>query len=741
MKLRPKPKSLLIPGFLRAGKVDIPESLALPGKLEIAAVQKDAEGKEKLPLIHLSANSGEPMNLTGFPFPVVIDFVGASFDKPKTPIIMDHDTSLRLGYTTKQEIGEKITADGLVSSTSEVAKSFISDARGGFPFQVSVGASIQDGYIVEEGDTDTVNGRTVSGPVIVASKSKIRELSVLVLGADSKTSAIVAKVKNNPSSTGVHEMKFAEWLKAYCKSLGLDVNKLTDDQKTRLKATYDAEIKAGSIDPPKKPEDPPTAPGLDLKKIAAQHEKIERVSEIFAKYEDVKGPFEIDGQTFKTRSALKAHAIEKEWSEDKVELNLIHASRPDPEGFRGIHMKGTPENELLAQSIRVSMLRKMNVPALAKSKKDGREFGVEKWYSEKELEAADHVSVRNISLTRIFDLQIQAAGMAPFIGDKTSKEYFQTVKEANRLIRAAGQGFTTLGVANIFDDVMHKATIASYQMYNTVWDQIAQVKSLNDFRAHNFYRLDVHGGYSKVNSDGKLAQGTMTDAKYSLQADTYGMLMVLGRQQMINDDLGVLENGARSIARLAALVPEELVWDLLGTNKASFPTVATNKDLSIDGITEAEQIYADQVDSGGKPILVSPDRLIVGTQDSVLAKDLFGTRNLLADGVGNAASRDFAENPHVGKYRPLSSPYMNNTSIKKVTDGTAITGQTSNHWFLSGDPGTLAAILIGFLNGNQVPTTETDDTAFDTLGIQVRSYHDVGVGMGDLKAMVYSAGA
>jgi hypothetical protein len=49
-------------------------------------------------------------------------------------------------------------------------------------------------------------------------------------------------------------------------------------------------------------------------------------------------------------------------------------------------------------------------------------------------------------------------------------------------------------------------------------------------------------------------------------------------------------------------------------------------------------------------------------------------------------------------------------------------------------------MLVAFLNGNQSPTVEQADADFNTLGIQMRGYHDFGVGRGEPLCGVQVAG-
>ena len=53
----------------------------------------------------------------------------------------------------------------------------------------------------------------------------------------------------------------------------------------------------------------------------------------------------------------------------------------------------------------------------------------------------------------------------------------------------------------------------------------------------------------------------------------------------------------------------------------------------------------------------------------------------------------------------------------------------------------VAAIVVGFLNGQQTPTVESAQADFNTLGVQMRGYQDFGVALKDYRAGALSKGA
>src|SRR5262249_5224433 len=63
-------------------------------------IEASAAGEApKTPTFHMLANTGVSMRLAGFEDPVIVDIKGAFFAKDRPPIIMDHDTKKRLGFS------------------------------------------------------------------------------------------------------------------------------------------------------------------------------------------------------------------------------------------------------------------------------------------------------------------------------------------------------------------------------------------------------------------------------------------------------------------------------------------------------------------------------------------------------------------------------------------------------------------------------------------------------------------
>ena len=89
------------------------------------------------------------------------------------------------------------------------------------------------------------------------------------------------------------------------------------------------------------------------------------------------------------------------------------------------------------------------------------------------------------------------------------------------------------------------------------------------------------------------------------------------------------------------------------------------------------------------------------------------------------------DNPFVGHFKVVSSPYISNSTY---------TGSTSKAWWMIADPDELPVVAIAALNGQVQPTVETADADFNVLGVQMRGYSDVGVKRQEKRAGVHADG-
>ena len=199
------------------------------GNCDLQAAEQDAPAR-----FRLHAYSGGVMfphlaiNLRG---PVVVDIAGMELSQPDIPIHRDHDTTKPVGHSTSLAVDNEVLVDGIFSVPSKDTTEIIESGRSGFPWKASIGLSLGDYSVIEEGQTVTVNGQSFDGPILLVSTSVLEEVSFVSVPGDSKTYAeILARLGNGEALMPT----FEEWVA----SLGLDVSSLSDAAKEALMKQY-----------------------------------------------------------------------------------------------------------------------------------------------------------------------------------------------------------------------------------------------------------------------------------------------------------------------------------------------------------------------------------------------------------------------------------------------------------------------------------------------------------------------
>lgn len=138
------------------------------------------------------AYSGGMVTDQGYWSRLVIDLNSLSVDTP-IPLLLNHDRDETVGMVTTAttQAGNLGIEAKLFSDCDDEAAEIAAKADKGFPWQLSVGIwpnSIED---VPAGNDISLNGQTFTGPVTVFRGGRVREVSVVAIGADHRTSATV----------------------------------------------------------------------------------------------------------------------------------------------------------------------------------------------------------------------------------------------------------------------------------------------------------------------------------------------------------------------------------------------------------------------------------------------------------------------------------------------------------------------------------------------------------------------
>lgn len=192
-------------------------------------ITASGDGKRQ-PRFEINAFNGDAMRLPGYPLPVVVDIRGMQFNR-QVPILRDHNETKPVGHGVVRVAADKKSVDvnGVISARSEDAEFIIAHADGGFPWQASIGAQPEEMHFLPPGQKEEVNGRVHEGPVIIADRTRLKEVSIVSLGADGTTSTAISA-----RSISMFE-SFEDWLQGR----NIDFASLNTDQEAGLRQDYE----------------------------------------------------------------------------------------------------------------------------------------------------------------------------------------------------------------------------------------------------------------------------------------------------------------------------------------------------------------------------------------------------------------------------------------------------------------------------------------------------------------------
>ena len=575
-------------------------------KIDIAfsdshCVSFESDSGEKIPRFEMVAYTGAPMRIAGFDLPVIVDLKGVVPASQSLPIRLDHDARKGVGHTTTIAINlddNKIFAIGIFSRDTPFAKDVLSSAQKGFPWQASIGGSVEDAKRLERGETCEVNGRMVSGPVWVVNSLTLREISFVDNGGDHNTSVIVdcneqERTEMNEEKTIVeNETQVAENIE--CKEKEVVAN----EQTLSLGETI-----------------------ADFRKGFAAEKK--RVAEI-EKIGNRENP------------ELEAAAIAQGWTPEKFELEFLRASRPKTPA---IH---TENHETNADALEAAALLASGVP----------QSRLEKQFDDRTLTAGS--KLRGIGLQEFAELAcgkslprfrsdsvgwLQAAfsnsslsGILSNIANKTLLEGYNYVEDAWRQI---------CKIASVNDFKQHER----YRLNGAF--QFEKVGPGGELK-HG--QIDEQTITQKAETHGIMFALT----RQMIIDDDLGALNDIPRQIGI----GAAEAIAEAVWTL--LLSNPVQGDNKAFFHANHNNLlaGTTTNLSVDSLTAAEIKFGEQTKPNGKPLGLMPSLLLVPMALKVTAETLMRSIDLNETTVtGNAKP---STNPHAGKYNVVSSAYLGN---------------------------------------------------------------------------------
>ena len=656
------------------------------------------------------AYSGGKMNLPGWKHPVVVDLAG--MDIPDTvPLLTNHEnkTDSRVGIISASIKDNVLEISGEIVSDSKDAQDIVAQGKAGADWQLSIGADVKECELVKS--SRSVNGQEIEGPFYHVTKSTLREVSVVAVGADAHTSMKVT-ANFNLSKPNIEGESMTEENKNNVSAADETVN--TEQEKKQETAAPAAKENEAEKKPEQaKAEATPAAITASATQVSATAKEA-AVAAVKAERERVSA---IQGICNGEFPEIEKQAIASGWTPEVVTKKVLETIRAErPAASVNISVKAKPEGGEMRKTLEAAMSLRCGVDADTLEKSYGAqtvEAGMREMDMPLKQLLVECMKLDGIPYSRGFD---------------------------NETIRAA---FSSVSLPGILSNVANKKLLQSYEAQPIIATKLCSTGDLNDFKENDRFRLTDVGDLLPIAADGEIKDGGLIEESAKNQLDTYGKKFCLTRKMIINDDLGAFMKVPTAMGNRAARLIDQLFFSRLLANpnqadgKALFSSAHKNilggasSALSAESLKKAIQLFLDQVDADGQPISVEPRYLLVPTALKHQAIELTKGATLIMSGTDNAVrpALNVLADEHL---QVVSSPYLGNSAYE---------GNSQTGWYLFGDPKTIDTWEIGFLKGKRTPTVERGETDFNTLGLWFRVYFDLGVREQDHRGMVKANGA
>lgn len=289
---------------------------------------------------------------------------------------------------------------------------------------------------------------------------------------------------------------------------------------------------------------------------------------------------------------------------------------------------------------------------------------------------------------------------------------------------------TTSDFAHIMGDTIGRTLRASYKAAPSGIRALGRQTTVSDFRKKSRIMLDSTGlTLEKVNEHGEFRSGTMAEAAESYRIDTFGRIIGLTRQAIVNDDLGAFTDVTRRLGQAAAAFEAEFLVKLVEGPGGAGPVMEDGKalfhadhgnlagsaaKLSIESLAAARLAMRRQKGVGGGPISVTPKFLVVPPELETDAEKLLTE-------IRAATSADV-------------NPFSNLTLVVEPR----LTSPT--RWYIAADTAEIDGLEFAYLAGAPGPQTETRN-GFEIDGVQVKVRLDFGGGFVDWRGWYANPGA
>jgi HK97 family phage prohead protease len=315
---------------------------------------------------------------------------------------------------------------------------------------------------------------------------------------------------------------------------------------------------------------------------------------------------------------------------------------------------------------------------------------------------------------RLLELAAVRAGLSPRERDPIT------------ILRAA---HTTSDFPLILEAAANKVLLAKYELATPTFRAIARRRDLRDFKPTKLLSIGDFPTLLPYKEDGEIKSGTINEGRESVVLGSYGRILRLTRQAIVNDDLSAFDDVFGSIGSMIAQFENATFWAVHAQNSWQGPKLSDGKAVfhadhgnytgtgtavSVDSLGIGRASIRKQKNIDGNPLDLAARYIVVGPDNETEVDKLVATI------TPNATA---GVNPFSGKLTPIVSGAI-----------------TDYGWELYADPAMAPVWSYGYLAESPGPRVLTEEQ-FSVDGVAFRATLDFYAGATDYRGGYRNAGA
>lgn len=308
--------------------------------------------------------------------------------------------------------------------------------------------------------------------------------------------------------------------------------------------------------------------------------------------------------------------------------------------------------------------------------------------------------------------------------------------------RSGGGLMTTSDFGGILANVTNTRLRAAYEAAPQTFRPLVRIASVPDFKLVTRVQLGEAPALNKVSEHGEFKRGSLGEGKEAYRIATYGKIIGITRQVIVNDDLDAFSRIPAAFGVQAAQLESDLVWSqiignpVMGDGNTLFSAAhanlaASGAAIGLASISAARSSFRMQTGTDGKTVLGLSSRYLIVPQSLETSAEMF-LAPISPATIYNSVPEGLR------KLTIIAEPRLD-LGINRPEDDIIASG-SATAWYMAGDMALNDMIELAYLDGNQGVYTETRN-GFDVDGIEIKARLDVGAKVIDHRNLYKNPGA